>query len=251
MDDLYLFIFVGFVAQLIDGSLGMAYGVTSTSFLLSLGVPPASASACVHIAEVFTTGISGFSHWKMGNINWNIASRLIIPGVIGGLLGAYLLTSVSGDALKPFISGYLLLMGIFILYKVVFKRKNKNKEFKHFQPLALCGGFCDAAGGGGWGPIVTTTMLAHGQEPREVVGSVNFSEFFVTLVQAIAFIALLADLHWKPILGLLLGGVVAAPMGAFIVKLVPARVMMVSIGLLIVFLSSRTIAGSLGFSFIF
>lgn len=251
MDDLYLFICVGFVAQLIDGSLGMAYGVTSTSFLLSLGVPPAIASACVHIAEVFTTGISGAAHWKLGNIDWKLANRLIIPGVLGGLLGAYLLTALPGEVIKPYVSAYLLVMGFFVLYKVVFKKKQKKKEFKLFKPLALVGGFCDAAGGGGWGPIVTTTMLAQGEEPRKVVGSVNFSEFFVTLVQAIAFIALLSGLQWKPIAGLLIGGVVAAPLGAFIVKLIPSRVMMVSIGLLIIVLSSRTIAGSLGLTFIF
>ena len=251
MEELYLFIIVGFVAQLIDGSLGMAYGVTSTSFLLSLGVPPAAASASVHIAEVFTTGVSGFSHWKFDNIDWSLARRLILPGVLGGLVGAYLLTAIDGKVIKPFISSYLLVMGILVVYKVFFKKNEAKKKFRHFKSLALAGGFCDAAGGGGWGPIVTTTMLTHDHEPRQVVGSVNFTEFFVTLTQAIAFIAMLSDLQWQPITGLLLGGVVAAPLGAVIVRLIPTKWMMASIGLLIILLSGRTIMSALGYTFIF
>ena len=170
-----LYVLVGFVAQMIDGALGMAYGVSSNTFLLSVGIPPAAASASVHMAEGVTTGISGLSHWRLGNIDWNLVKRLALPGVLGGIAGAYLLTSIDGNVLKPFISAYLLIMGVIILIKA-FNGKHEPKETKHLGILGIIGGFFDAIGGGGWGPIVTTTLVARGKHPRYAIGSVNFSE---------------------------------------------------------------------------
>ena len=239
-----LYMLVGFIAQVIDGALGMAYGVSSNTFLLGIGVPPAAASASVHMAEVVTTGVSGFSHWKLGNIDWKLVKRLLLPGVIGGISGAYLLTSIDGDVIKPFISAYLLLMGVVILVKA-FNYQAKPHNGVHtarVSALGLVGGFFDAIGGGGWGPIVTTTLVARGKDARMTIGSVNFSEFFVTLAESITFVLTLSFLgYWQIILGLLLGGVIAAPLAAVLTKKLPTKVLMIIVGLLIVGLSIRTI----------
>ncbi|MFB0518000.1 MAG: sulfite exporter TauE/SafE family protein, partial [Acidobacteriota bacterium] len=157
--NIVVFIIVGFIAQIIDGALGMAYGVSSNSFLLSIGIPPAAASASVHTAEVFTTFVSGVSHWKFGNVDKKLFKKLLIPGIIGGVLGAYVLTSIPGKTIKPFIGAYLLIMGLMILLKAFKKIKEKRVETK-IIPLATAGGFFDAIGGGGWGPIVTSTLMA-------------------------------------------------------------------------------------------
>lgn len=245
--NIFAFILVGFVAQMIDGALGMAYGVSSNTFLLSLGLPPASASASVHMAEVFTTGVSGASHWKLKNIDTSLAKKLLIPGVLGGVTGAYILTSLDGNLLKPWISAYLLVMGLIILYKA-FKGVRKNQApVKHVSLLGLMGGFFDAIGGGGWGPVVTTTLVARGNNARVSIGTVNFSEFFVTLAQSITFVLTLqfAD-YWQVILGLLIGGVIAAPMAAYITKHLPLKFLMVLVGVVIVGLSIRTIALAIG-----
>lgn len=240
-----LYVLVGFVAQMIDGALGMAYGVSSNTFLLSLGIPPAAASASVHMAEVFTTGISGFSHWKLGNVDWKLVRRLLIPGVIGGVLGAYLLTSVNGDVIKPWIAGYLILMGGVIIYKA-FTLVPRNKPDEYHGPnvswLGLLGGFCDAIGGGGWGPVVTSTLVARGKYPRTTIGSVNFSEFFVTLSQSVVFVLTLSFAqYWQIILGLLIGGGIAAPLAARMTKQLPIKALMILVGALIIILSIRTI----------
>lgn len=236
------FILVGFLAQIIDGSLGMAYGVSSNSFLLSLGLPPATASASVHTAEVVTTGISGLSHWKLRNIDTKLAKQLIIPGVIGGVSGAYLLTNINGDALKPYISIYLLIMGIVIIAKAFRKQKSPDQPPKHIQILGLIGGFMDAIGGGGWGPVVTSTLVARGHNPRVMIGTVNFSEFFVTFAQSIAFLLMLnyTD-HWYIIAGLLIGGAIAAPMAAILARKVKPKILMILVGSLIILLSIRTL----------
>lgn len=241
--DFWVLIVVGFLAQLIDGSLGMAYGVSSNSFLLGVGVPPAIASASVHTAEVFTTAISGFSHWRLGNIDKRIVLGLIIPGVIGGAIGAYVLTSVDGNVIKPYIAIYLLIMGIRILYKAFIHKENPDKDPKPklLIPLGLAGGSLDAIGGGGWGPIVTTTLISSGHTPRKTIGSVNFSEFFVTVVVSITFLVTIGISHWNVFLGLMIGGVIAAPFGALLTKKIPARVIMVVVGLLIIFLQIRTL----------
>jgi len=240
-----LYVLVGFLAQMIDGALGMAYGVSSNTFLLSLGIPPAAASASVHMAEVVTTGISGFSHWKLGNVDWKLVRRLLIPGVIGGVLGAYLLTSMNGDVIKPYIAGYLILMGGVIIYKA-FTLVPRNKPDQYHGPnvswLGLLGGFCDAIGGGGWGPVVTSTLVARGKYPRTTIGSVNFSEFFVTLSQSVVFVITLSFAqYWQIILGLLIGGGIAAPLAARMTKQLPLKTLMILVGALIIILSVRTI----------
>ena len=243
-----LYILVGFTAQMIDGALGMAYGVSSNTFLLSIGVPPAAASASVHLAEVFTTGISGFSHWKLGNIDWKLVKRLLLPGVIGGVAGAYLLTSIDGDAIKPYISAYLLIMGVVILVKAVrYQAKAHNGvHTAKVSVLGLIGGFFDAIGGGGWGPIVTTTLVARGKDARLTIGSVNLSEFFVTFAESVTFVLTLSFLgYWQIILGLLVGGVVAAPIAAVLAKRLPTKTLMFIVGLLIIGLSIRTIVSAL------
>ncbi|MBI5825276.1 MAG: sulfite exporter TauE/SafE family protein [Chloroflexi bacterium] len=240
-----LYMLVGFLAQMIDGALGMAYGVSSNTFLLSLGIPPAAASASVHMAEVVTTGISGFSHWKLGNVDWKLVRRLLVPGVLGGLLGAYVLTSIDGNIIKPYIAVYLLIMGGIIIYKA-FTIKLRKKPDEYHGPrislLGLFGGFCDAIGGGGWGPVVTSTLVARGKNPRMTIGSVNFSEFFVTLGQSILFVLTLNfSEYWQVILGLLIGGAVAAPIAAKVSQKLPMKTLMIFVGILIIGLSVRTI----------
>jgi uncharacterized protein len=240
-EEFYWFIAVGFLAQLVDGAIGMAYGITATSVLLSLGVPPATASACTHAAETVTTGASGLSHWRLGNVDWALFRRLAIPGMVGGAAGAYLLTNLDGDAIKPFISGYLLLLGVFILWKAFGAKPRETKEVKQAGPLALFGGFADAIGGGGWGPIVTSTLVGQGAKPRYVIGTVNLTEFFVTAVISAVFVVTIGFSHWHIIAGLILGGVVAAPIAAYAVKYVPDRILMAAVGVVIVAISARTI----------
>lgn len=239
-----LYVLVGFAAQMIDGALGMAYGVSSNTFLLSLGLPPAAASASVHMAEVVTTGVSGTSHWRLGNVDWGLVKHLLIPGAIAGGIGAYALTSFDGDVIKPYISGYLLIMGIVILVKA-FNHKERTPTGVHtarVSALALVGGFFDAIGGGGWGPIVTTTLVARGKDPRLTIGSVNFSEFFVTLTESLVFVLTLSFVeYWQIILGLLIGGAIAAPLAARITKKMPVKALIILVGLIIIALSIRTI----------
>jgi uncharacterized membrane protein YfcA len=237
----FVLVIVGFVAQLIDGSLGMAYGVSSNSFLLGVGIPPAAASASVHTAEVFTTAFSGFSHWRLGNVDKRIVLKLLVPGVIGGALGAYILTNIDANVIKPYVAVYLLLMGIRIIYKAFTLAKENDSEPKAslLIPLGLVGGTFDAIGGGGWGPIVTSTLMSTGHTPRKTIGSVNFTEFFVTLTEAITFILTIGLTHWKVIIGLLVGGVIASPFGALLTKKIPAKIIMIIVGLLIIFLQVR------------
>jgi uncharacterized protein len=228
---------VGLFAQVVDGALGMAYGITSTSFLLSIGVPPAVASASVHLAEVATTGFSGLSHWKLGNVNKSLFKRLVIPGVIGGVVGAYVLTSIDGKVLRPWISSYLLIMGLYILVKAFRRITLTTEPPTYVAPLGLVGGFVDAVGGGGWGPVVTTTLLGSGQEPRRTIGSVNAAEFFVAVVSGFS-LALLGGLTvWTTIAGLVFGGMFAAPLAAVLTKHAPTKLLMLIVGVLITGLS--------------
>lgn len=246
--NILVFIVIGFIAQMIDGALGMAYGVSSNSFLLSIGVSPAIASASVHSAEVFTTAASGLSHFVFGNVDRKLFLKLVIPGVLGGVIGAYAL--VLGEEtrfIKPAVAAYLLVVGITILWQAL--RRPREREVRRFLiPLGAIGGFLDAIGGGGWGPMVTSTIIAQGHNPRRTVGSVNATEFFVTFAEAITFIitipALIAT-HWRVIVGLLIGGVIAAPLAAFVCKKLPTRVLMALVGVLIIVLSIRTIYLSL------
>ena len=235
------FLLVGFVAQSIDGALGMAYGVSCNSILLGIGIPPAVASAWVHFAQVFTSLASGISHWKMGNVDWKLAKKLLIPGVLGSIIGAFLLSNVDGDIVKPVIALYLLVMGIVILGKVKKKHSpNFNRESRSLPVLATAGGFADAIGGGGWGPIVNSTLLSKGKIARYAIGTGNFVEFFVSLASASTFLFFVKELSLAPVLGLIIGGVIAAPFAAYICKLIKPKYLMIAVGVLIILLSIRT-----------
>ena len=244
MDKLFIvYIIVGFLAQLIDGALGMAYGVSCTTFLTSFaGVSPKIASASIHTAEVFTTLVSGIAHWREKNIDWSIFKRLLIPGVIGGAIGAYILINVNTDYITPFINVYLLIMGIVIIIRA-FKEITKTVlDGKKIIPVGFIGGLMDAIGGGGWGPIVTSTMVASGHTPRYTIGSVNAAEFFVTLVQSLTFAVFMGiGDYWQVILGLAIGGVIAAPLAAYLCKRIPAKKAMFAVGVLIIILNVRSL----------
>lgn len=237
---------VGLLAQTVDGALGMAYGITSTSFLLASGISPAVASASVHIAEVFTTGVSGISHVKQGNVNRSLFLRLLLPGMIGAVAGAWLVSSIDGKVLKPWISGYLLLMGLYVLSKVWRRIQTRHGEPRHVAKLALFGGFVDAVGGGGWGPVVTTTLVGTGHDPRTTIGSVNFAEFFLTFTSAIAFATLVDEGPWPVVAGLVLGGLFAAPLAAQLCRRLPARTLLILVGLLIAGISVWNLSQALG-----
>lgn len=243
--DFITYIFIGFIAQLIDGALGMAYGISASSLLLGVGVPPAVVSSTVHAAECFTTGASAISHRAFGNVNKTLFFGLLIPGVIGAFLGAYILTRIPGDLIKPYIAGYLLLMGIVLIVKA-YRAFPPREVTTHLKPLAFFGAFVDAVGGGGWGPIVGSTLLARGSPFRETVGTVNTVEFFVTLSASLGFLIGIGLSHWNVILGLALGGVVAAPLGAWVCKHVPQRPFLVVVGLVVIALSVRTLLQSFG-----
>lgn len=243
--ELLYYIAIGFAAQLVDGALGMAYGVTASSLLLGLGVPPAVTSATVHAAECFTTGASAASHHAFGNIDKRLFKRLLLPAVIGAAAGAYLLASLPGEAMRPWIAAYLLLMGAVIIVKA-FRAFPSREVTSHTAPLGFFGALVDAMGGGGWGPIVASNLLARGNAFRLTVGTVNAVEFFVTLTASLVFLLTLGLSHWDVILGLALGGVVAAPLGAWLVKRVRPRPMLVLVGLVVIGLSIRTLSKHFG-----
>lgn len=228
------FIAVGFAAQAVDGALGMAFGVISNTLLVGvMGVPPALASQRVHVVECFTTATSGISHLLHGNVDKKLFFRLLIPGMIGGATGAYVLTSLDAAVVKPFVLTYLTAIGLMLLYRG-FKYPPAGKPAKIVAPLGLVGGFLDAAGGGGWGPVVTSNLLIQGADPRRVVGTVNAVEFFLTLTISATFIYHLgfADLAGAT-LGLLIGGLAAAPLGAWAAKHIPAKPMLVMVGIVL------------------
>ncbi len=239
--DFALYLLVGLAAQLVDGALGMAYGVTSTSFLLSLGVTPAISSASVHVAEMFTTGASAISHFRFKNINKKLFKSLLIPGVLGAVTGAYLLSDViDGDFIKPYIAFYMLILGLIIIRKAIQKNFVKNKT-RRIGVLAASGGFLDSIGGGGWGPIVTSTLLGQGRDPRYTIGSVNAAEFVVTFASGITFLIFHGVNSWQVVLGLIIGGVIAAPFGAMVVGKIKRKPLMLIVGILVIGLSLRTI----------
>ena len=233
----FLYILIGFLAQCIDGTLGMAYGVSCRTFLRSVvKLPAAMASAVVHCAEMFTTLVSGISHLKLKNVMHDMLWRLMIPGVIGGALGAWFLSQI-GDVLEPFIDLYLIVMGVIIFLKVFRKGKRKPKKLGwKIYPLGLAGGFLDATGGGGWGPVVTSTLLANDQDVKKSIGTVNTAEFVVTVAETTTFVALASDMRsfWPMILGVALGGMIAAPFAAYICKKVPVRPLLAVVGLMII-----------------
>ena len=244
-EELLPYVLIGFAAQLVDGALGMAYGVTASSLLLGSGVPPAVASATVHAAECFTTGVSAASHRAFGNIDRDQFRRLLLPGVLGAALGAYLLSSLPGDALKPWIAGYLMLMGVVIVAKA-FREFPSRKVTSHLAPLGFFGALVDAIGGGGWGPIVASNLLARGNGFRLTVGTVNAVEFFVTLTASVVFLLTLGLANWTLVAGLAIGGVLAAPFGAYLVSRVRPKPFQVAVGVLVIVLSLRTLWKTIG-----
>ena len=230
---------VGLIAQVIDGALGMAYGITSSTFLLAFGAPPALASGATHLAEVFTTGVSGVSHLKLGNVNKKLFLSLVIPGIIGALLGTYVLTNVDGKVLKPYISAYLLIMGLYILSKAFRHFAVRHEiQLKKIIPLAIFGGFVDTTGGGGWGPVVTTSLVGAGHNPRTTIGSVNFAEFFLTVAVAAAFFTLLDASVWTIVAGLVIGGLFAAPFAAYATRHFQTKTLLILVGTLITLVST-------------
>ena len=233
------FVAVGFAAQLVDGALGMAFGVISNTMLVGvLGVPPALASQRVHLVECFTTATSGISHLIHGNVDKKLFFNLLIPGVIGGVLGAYVLTSLDASVVKPFVLVYLAAIGVWLLVRGLLYPP-KIKKVKMITPLGLVGGFLDAAGGGGWGPVVTSNLLIQGGDPRRVVGTVSAVEFFLTITVSIAFIVHVGIAQVAGgTLGLLIGGVAAAPIGALAAKRIPVKPMLILVGVVLTLTSA-------------
>jgi len=240
MEDFLLFLVVGFLAQMVDGALGMAYGVISSTVLLSFGVPPATASASVHAAEVFTTAASAGSHTVNKNVNWKLFAPLALGGVVGGGAGAFLLTSIDGDAIRPWITAYLAIMGLVIIWRATRQTRERLFPRRFAGPLGLAGGFFDAIGGGGWGPTVTTTLVGSGQDPRVSIGTTNTAEFFVTSAVSATFLVALLTGHWQEaegiathatsVAGLVLGGLIAAPFAGVVARLAPRRALTYGVG---------------------
>ncbi|MFH1328670.1 MAG: sulfite exporter TauE/SafE family protein [Candidatus Bathyarchaeota archaeon] len=241
---IFLGVVIGLVAQLVDGALGMGYGVTSNSILLSFGIPPSISSASVHTSEVFTTLSSGVSHLKLGNVDRTMIKRLVVTGIIFGAVGAFVCTSISGNILKSIVAIYLLAMGAIILAKVFGPIKFHIKK-RHIPVIGAFAAFFDAVGGGGWGPIATTTLIAGGHNPRLTIGSVNITEFFVTVAEAATFFVILGLSHINIIIGLIIGGVAMAPFAAYTCKKIPTKPLMLVVSLLIIGLSVRTLLLSL------
>jgi hypothetical protein len=232
--DFLTFVAIGFFAQIVDGALGMAFGVLCTTALLSIGMPPAVASAMTHVTECFTSAASGISHAYHRNVDWRLVARLAPAGMLGGAIGAYLLSSIDGDAISPFISAYLICVGLFILYKAFRPVWPRDVRDWIVPYVGGFGGLMDAIGGGGWGPVVTSTLLGRGHDAKKVIGSTNFTEFSVTFVISMTFILTLGWTQLSAAAGLIVGGVLAAPVGAIIVKHVPVRPLMVAVSLIIV-----------------
>jgi len=256
MEEFFLFLAVGFLAQAIDGALGMAYGVISSTTLLAFGVSPAHASAAVHAAELFTTAASGSSHLYNRNIDWKLFWRLMPFGVIGGVLGAFVLTSFPGGMMRPYVTLYLALVGIYLISRSFRKIPSRPVPTVAVAPLGLGGGFLDAAGGGGWGPIVTTGLLGFGGTPRYVIGTVNASEFLITLSVSLTFLFALLTGHWqeageltqnlKAIGGLVVGGALAAPLAGIFVRKLEEKTLLRLVGFLIVALAGWQTAQQMG-----
>src|SRR5918999_3604406 len=248
MPALIVLIVIGFFAQLIDGALGMAYGATSSTLLLAYGLSPATASASVHLAELGTTAVSGFSHWRFGNVDWRTVRRIGIPGAVGAFIGAVVLSSISTDVAKPWMAAILLALGTYILLRFTLggTPRPTGRPYvrgRYLAPLGLTAGFVDATGGGGWGPVSTPTLLATGKmEPRKVVGSVDTSEFLVALSASIGFLLALGSqgISFSVVFALFAGGLLAAPLAAWLVQKVTARLLGASVGGLILLTNART-----------
>ncbi len=248
LDDVfYWMILAGFLAQLVDGVLGMGYGVTCAIILLSVGVKLPAISASIHTAEMFSSGVSGYSHYKFGNVNKKLFKALLIPGIIGAVAGAFLLSKFGDDYsqyIRPFLAAYTLFLGTKILL-AAFKKNRKTGKVKRVGWLAGAGGFFDSFGGGGWGPLVTSTLISKGRTPRYVIGSVSITEFFVTLASALTFFSLIGISHWQVIAGLIIGGMIAAPLGAKLAGKLPVKTMFIAVGAMVILWSVRILWRSL------
>ncbi|QDH33897.1 sulfite exporter TauE/SafE family protein [Porphyrobacter sp. YT40] len=241
--DLLPFLAIGFIAQMIDGALGMAFGVTTQTLLVSaMGVPPASASASVHLVEMFTTGASGISHMWQKNVDWGLFRRLVPFGVLGGIGGAYLLSNIDASSAKPFVMLYLTGIGFYLLWRAIRMSQPRFEHPRYTSPLALAGGFLDAAGGGGWGPVVTSNLLIQGGDPRKVIGTVNTAEFLLTLSISLTFLFTLGPAAFTKItIGLIIGGVIAAPFGALLASRVRPRTLLLAVSLVLIITSAFSI----------
>jgi uncharacterized membrane protein YfcA len=246
MEDFLLFVVIGFAAQIIDGAVGMAYGVTATSVLLSAGVTPMVASSTVHAAEVFTTGASGFAHWRKGNVDKSLFWKLVLPGMAGGGIGAYALTEIDTKYIQPIVNAYLLIIGAIILAKAIRKRLRLTQEHSHTRKLGFAGAFLDAIGGGGWGPMVTSTLIGRGMQSRFAIGTSNAAEFFITVVITITFLGTVGLEMWHMIAGLIFGGIVAAPFAAHMARHLPDRALMILVGVVVMILSVRNLISYFG-----
>ncbi|KAA3439665.1 TSUP family transporter [Rufibacter hautae] len=244
----YWMVFAGFLAQMVDGALGMGYGVTSTTVLLSLGVNLPAISGSIHTAEIFSSGISGFSHYKFGNVNRKLFKVLLVPGVIGAIVGAWLLAKVGeeyANYVRPILAAYTLVLGARIIY-TAFKKNKERKKIKYAGVLAGAGGFLDSFGGGGWGPLVTSTLIAKGRTPRFVIGTVSITEFFVTFASALTFFTMLGLSHLEVIVGLVIGGMLAAPIAAKLAGRLPMKTMFIAVGSLVIIWSLRILLKAVG-----
>lgn len=241
--EFFIFVLGGFIAQMIDGSLGMAYGVTASTFLMSFGVSPAAASASIHASEIFTSGASGLSHLKFQNVNKRLFKTLLIPGVLGAIAGAYILSSFQeyNFIIRPIVATYTLILGVIIIIKAR-NIQPKRRKTKNVPALAGFGGFMDSIGGGGWGPIVATTLIARGRNPRYTIGSVNLAEFFVSFASSVTFFISIGIGYFQIIAGLILGGIIAAPIAAHLVRRLPVKKMLVVVGVVVIIVSIRLIA---------
>jgi siroheme synthase-like protein len=240
----YWFLLGGFVFAMIDGAIGMSYGVTSTSFSLAMGIPPASASMAVHLSEILSNGIAGWMHYRFGNVNWKLFKLLLIPGIIGAVTGAYLLSSLEHYSAytKPFVSLYTLILGFVILSKAYqVKLKRGKDKIKKIPLLGLFGGFIDAVGGGGWGSIVLSSLIAGGRNPRFSLGTVKITRFFIALMSSLTFITMLNGAHWEAVAGLVIGSALASPIAAKVSNKISAKAIMVSVGIIVILVSLRSI----------
>lgn len=242
----YYFLAAGFVLAMVDGAIGMSYGVTSTQFALSMGIPPASASMSVHLSEIMSNGIAGWMHYRMGNINWKLFKLLLIPGIIGAVAGAYLLSSLEHYSMytKPFVSVYTLILGVVIFNKALKLKSNgavRPKKIKKIQFLGFGGGFIDAVGGGGWGSIVLSALIAGGRNARFSLGTVKLSRFFIALMSSLTFISMLNGKHWDAVAGLVFGSALASPIAAKISNKISTKAIMIAVAIIIVIMSLRTI----------
>jgi uncharacterized membrane protein YfcA len=242
----YYFLVAGFIFAMIDGAIGMSYGVTSTTFAISMGITPASASTAVHLSEILSNGIAGYMHKKMGNVNWRLLKMLLLPGIIGAVTGAYLLSSLEhySNYTKPFVSLYTLILGIVILSKAIKARakvvQTKDK-IKKIGLLGFFGGFIDAVGGGGWGSIVLSSLIAGGRHPRFSLGTVKYSRFFVAFLSSLTFITMINNLHWQAIMGLVIGSACASPIAAKVSNKISAKTIMLAVGIIVILVSLRSI----------